>query len=135
MSENETYYYRLHPADAPEFDEANAWSALWGRTRSADGSQTLCNDCDGEGEGYYGEACSVCGGEGWQDAQRGYSCCYSSEDLTAYFTARGIAGDDDTVIVFAGTRVGNGFDGEPLVVPTRVVERITWAQLRARVTA
>lgn len=124
---SEQTYYRLHWGDCPEFGAANAWSALWGAVRSEDGSRTECRACDGEG-------CEDCDGEGWQDACEGYSCCGSAEELIEYMALHG-PGGEGTVIVFTGRRVGNGFDGEPLVVPAEVVETMTWAQLVAGVAA
>ena len=39
---------------------------------------------------------------------------------------------DDKVVVFEGTRVGDGFDGEPLAVPTRIIEEVPWSEFRTR---
>ncbi|MFD5142694.1 hypothetical protein [Streptomyces sp. NPDC058401] len=44
-----TVFYRLHWADCPPFTADNAWSALWGSTRSTDGSRMECFTCDGTG--------------------------------------------------------------------------------------
>lgn len=112
-------FYRYHWGDCPEFSAENAWSALWGLTRSEDGSRTECPSCDGQG-------CEDCGGEGWVDALRGYSACESAEELLAYFAKRGAPDDAGNVFVFEGVRVGNGFDGEALVVPTTIVRRMSW---------
>jgi hypothetical protein len=120
-------YYRYHWANSPQFCGKNAWSAPWGSTFSEDGSQTACGECDGAGAMPYGP-CDSCGGEGWLDAVRGYSACWSSEDLMAYFAERGEPADTDgQVIVFTGQRVGNGFDGEPLVVPAEIIHLMTWS--------
>jgi hypothetical protein len=126
----EDAYYRVHGAAAPEFSADHAWSALWGSVYSADGSQTQCGECDGAGQLPYGP-CESCSGEGWHDAARGYSGCYTAEDLLAYMAQHGSPADTDEVIVFEGQRMGEGFDGEPLVVPTRIVRRLTWAAFKA----
>ena len=154
-------YYRIHWADCPAFSPENAWSALWGATRSPDGSQTECTVCAGvgkssspcptcDGRGYRDgdpdhecgtcdgtgdvDECTACDGTGWQDALQGYSCCDTAEELVRYFThaARDAAEDDDKVVVFEGTRVGDGFDGEPLAVPTRIIEEVPWSEFRTR---
>ena len=154
-------YYRIHWADCPAFSPENAWSALWGATRSPDGSQTECTVCAGvgkssspcptcDGRGYRDgdpdhecgtcdgtgdvDECDTCDGTGWQDALQGYSCCDTAEELVRYFThaARDAAEDDDLVVVFEGTRVGDGFDGEPLAVPTRIIEEVPWSEFRTR---
>lgn len=120
-------FYRLH-ATEHEFSAAGAYSALWGSVWSEDGTQTECTSCyEGDRDG-----CRVCDGTGWQDAQEGYSCCDTAEELIEYMTEHGIAGDDDKVIVFEGVRTGTGFDGEPLAVPTRIIEETTWSQFQTR---
>ena len=62
------------------------------------------------------------------------ACCDTAEELVRYFThaARDAAEDDDKVVVFEGTRVGDGFDGEPLAVPTRIIEEVPWSEFRTR---
>src|SRR5690606_16785198 len=58
------------------------------------------------------------------------SCCWSPEALREYFEvhACGAPGDHHgEVIVFEGEHVGQGDDGEPLAVPTRVVDRLPWS--------
>lgn len=124
-------FYRIHWADSPEFNAANAWSVLWGATRSEDGTQTECTSC------YEGDRddCRICDGTGWEDALEGYSCCDTATELIEYFTTAArdsLIGDDDKVIVFEGTRTGVGFDGEPLAVPTRIIEETTWSEFRTR---
>jgi hypothetical protein len=55
--------------------------------------------------------------------------------LIAYFAhpSRGEPHDDDgRVIVFIGEAAGTGFDGEPLVVPTSVVEVMSWSRFLTR---
>jgi hypothetical protein len=131
MSETGTFY-RVQWPNSPEFSADNAWSALWGSIRSADGSRTECSECDGTGTTHYAgeEPCTSCDGEGWEDALYGYSCCWSAEDLIAYFASRGEPCDTDAVIVFAGQQVGNGFDGEPLAVPEAITAQMTWAEFK-----
>jgi hypothetical protein len=123
-------FYRLHAnPDAPEFSANNAWSGLWGTRWSADGAQnecTACSDLDGSRA-----ECRECGGTGWQDAQYGYSCCWTADDLIAYMNSHGVAAEDDAVVIFEGQQVGTGFDGEPLAVPTGRVEWTTWGELIA----
>jgi hypothetical protein len=124
-------YYRLHRDDAPTFTADNAWSGLWGGTFSPDGARSECPQCDESGE-YDGEECSHCAGEGWLDCDYGYSCCYTAAELVAYFSRGGGLDAVDLaqpVVVFAGEQVGNGFDGEPLVVPTEVVRWTTLGEL------
>lgn len=155
-------FYRFHWDGSPEFSAANAWSALWGTTRTADGTQTQCVPCDGTGEGSRDcptckgsgrqeddwedwkdcpackgdgqiDGCDSCDGEGANDCQRGYSCFEVPETLIEYFVERGEPDDDDgKVIVFEGEYYGAGFDGEDLAVPTRVIEEMTWSEFRTR---
>ena len=68
-------------------------------------------------------------------ANPGYSCCWSPEDLRSYFEvhACGAPGDHHgEVIVFEGEHVGQGDDGEPLAIPTRVVDRLPWSGVRSQ---
>lgn len=148
-----TTFWRFHWADCPEFNTANAWSALWGATRTPDGTQTVCVTCDGTGQsaiaelhracdgdgcndcdGGYTTRCITCGGEGVDDCQRGYSCFIEAASLLDYFTAPGRgepADDDGKVILFEGDYQGNGFDGEDLAVPTTTVKEMTWSEFLA----
>ena len=152
-----TVFYRVHWSDAPAFNAANAYSALWGAARSKDGSQTECALCDAtgkytrgcprcddsgyddsscqrcEGSGFIDE-CEPCDGTGWQDCVRGYSCFADPDDLISYFTERARSGlaDGEQVIVFEGQRIATGCDGEPTAVPTRVIEALTWEEFVAR---
>lgn len=71
-------------------------------------------------------------GAGRDDATPGYSACWDADDLMQYFREHGEPAADEKVIVFEGRHVGQGFDGEPLVMPTRVVETLTWAEFTAR---
>ncbi|MEU1908418.1 hypothetical protein [Streptomyces hygroscopicus] len=153
-------FYRVHPSDAPALTADNAWSAPWGTTRSADGSQYECIVCDGTGEGthdcpkcgggcYIGEffdiPCDRCDGdgfidtcgncdEGWLDCVRGYSCCATPEALIRYFTDAGRSGcaDGEQVVVFEGQQEDWGLEGEPTAVPARVIETLSWEAFVAR---
>lgn len=126
-------FFRFHRTDAPEFSAANAWSGLWGSEFSEDGSATRCHNCDNGQTFVFGEKCDLCEGTGWEDCAEGYSCCDTAEELIAYFAAHlGSDPGDGAVIVFEGHQVGTGFDGEPLAVPARVVETLTWAEFIAK---
>lgn len=126
-------FYRLHSnPEAPCFCANHAYSGVWGGEWSKDGSQSRCTSCiPGD------EDCRVCGGTGWEDAIRGYSCCWTAEDLIAYMGEHHAPDAAELVAVFEGRQVGTGFDGEPLAIPTGDVEWITWAELveRAEVPA
>lgn len=148
-------YWRLHNASTPCFCADHAYSGVWGVTWvSQDGSQHTCTGClvepgradapcpgcDGYGwdcgrcEGTGHAECDRCDGTGIEDASRGYSCCTSAAELLAYFRQHAggdMHGDDWTVIAFEGEPWGWGADGEPLVVPTRVVVTLSWGQLMA----
>lgn len=148
-----TTFWRFHWADCPTFNADNAWSALWGTTRTADGTQTICVACDGTGEsdipelhracdgdgcnacdGGYTSRCISCDGEGVNDCERGYSCFDNPESLYDYFAAPGRgepANDDGKVIVFEGDYQGAGFDGEDLAVPTEIVKEMVWSEFIA----
>lgn len=151
-------YYRFHWADAPTFNAGNAWSAPWGVTRTADGTSYECVTCDGTGEDRTdpichrcdGDGCSRCDngidvkcrdcdGEGTIDCERGYSSMTSPEALVAYFNdpARSgvTASGAGMVVVFEGDWHDTGLDGEPTVVPTKVLETLTWDEFTARVNA
>lgn len=145
-------FYRWHRDDAPAFTPDNAWSADWGSEFTEDGSSRTCLACDGSGQqdpelhntcdgagcyhcedGYITE-CSDCDGEGATACERGYSCFDAPDLLVTYFRERGSDPEDTwgTVYVFEGDMAGNGTDGEPLIVPTRVVETLTWSELVKR---
>lgn len=126
-------FYRVHTAGTPVFHADNAWSGLWGSEWSGDGRQTRCHACDGTGRQLFDEQCDVCDGDGWEDAAFGYSSCRTAADLIAYFAERGEP-TDGVVIVYEGRHVGNGFDGEPLSVPDRIIEEISWNEFLARTT-
>lgn len=123
-------FYRLHSASAPEFSADNAFSAPWGETFSDDGSTYECRTCDGTGEDYFGDRCTDCDGTGHIDCDPGYSCCHTAAELLAYFGQHCPADDRDLVVVFEGTQIGNGVDGEPLVIPTHVVRWTTFGEIR-----
>jgi len=69
----------------------------------------------------------------------GYSCLWSAQDLVSYlrewapemFADPVVASKAGEVIVFTGRLVGRGDHEEPLVVPTDVVERMSWSALLA----
>lgn len=148
-------FHRWHHTEAPTFNADNAWSADWGSEFTDDGTSYACTACDGtgeqdpeihescDGEGCYHcddgmiTECSDCDGEGTIDCERGYSCFEDASELVAYFRERGGEPRDDwgAVYVFEGDMTGNGTDGEPLVVPTRVVETLTWTELIKRAEA
>lgn len=125
-------FYRLHWEDCPPLTPDNAWSALWGHTRSQDGSRTECGACDGTGESF-GRKCEDCNGEGWHDCVPGYSACHTAEDLIDYFSQPGMDPiGDEPVVIFEGRQVGNGFEGEPTVMPERILETLNWNTFIAR---
>lgn len=152
----ETIYYRLHHQDTPCFCAHHAWSAVWGAEFVApDGSQYRCTgclrepgrddapcpSCDGYGwpdcaqcDGTGHAECSRCDGTGIADSDRGYSCTASASALVEYFRHHlGEGTPPGQVVVFQGQWMGLGTDeGEHLVVPTRVLETLTWDQLVAR---
>lgn len=109
-------FYRFHWADSPEFSAANAWSVLWGAERNEDGSKTRCRDCGVFA--YEDDDCRTCDGTGWEDASEGYSACNTANELIAYFA-----------------QIGNGFEGEALVIPTRVIETMPWSTFVAKLDA
>lgn len=147
-------FYRFHNTEAPAFTADNAWSGLMGSEFNADGSQTKCPVCDGTGQDDTDPVCSSCGGdgcdtcdhtgmnadcadcdgEGWQDCVRGFSSCRTAEDLVRYFSERAQPRDHEGVVyVFEGYQAGTGFDGEPCVVPERVIKEMTWSEFVATV--
>lgn len=151
-------FYRLHNDHngTRPLTADNAWSAPWGSEFTEDGSAFTCAACDGsgqqapevhmrcDGEGCYHcddtgmiTECGDCDGEGTIDCERGYSCFEDAHRLVAYMRERGSDPEDawGTVYVFEGDMAGNGTDGEPLIVPTRVVETITWSELVKRAEA
>jgi hypothetical protein len=153
-------FYRVHWQGSLEFSAANAWSAPWGSERTEDG-YVLCFSCDGTGIGYTEvpcracdgngtdqnwDTCGPCGGtgqtiedrcpdceEGRKPCERGYSCETSPGALIGYFREHHVTpGAEDAIIIFEGERYGNGLDGEPLAVPSLVLETLTWAEFTAR---
>lgn len=127
-------FYRLHRVDAPTFSADNAYSAAWGETFAESGDRYECRTCDATGT-WEGETCPDCDGEGMLDADPGYSCCETAEDLLAYFDQHSTADADDPVVVFDGQQVGAGIDGEPLAIPTSVIRWTTIGTLRKEVEA
>ena len=151
-------YYRLHSnPDAPCLCADHAWSGQWGAEFSVDGSQMACTWCQGtgvadvqdcpcrgqddcrrdgcEGGTLYGAGCLNCQ-DGWADAQRGYSCCSSPEELLGYMEEHGCGiSAADPVAMFEGEWQGHGFDGEDLVVPVGEITWMTWTDLFAQVNA
>lgn len=146
-------YYRWHSHTAPEFTADNAWSAPWGVTFTPDGDEYKCVACDGTGEDTTDPTCGACRGagcrrcddtgnsdlclscrgEGTLECDRGYSAVTSPDDLADYMAGHSpldpLALDrEGTVCVFEGDQVGYGLEMEPLVVPTRVVETLTWSE-------
>lgn len=124
-------FYRVHWADCPPLAPDNAWSALWGSTRSEDGSRTECPQCDGTGE-FGRESCSNCNGEGWLDCVPGYSATKSAADLVEYFDGPDGLEGDEPVVIFEGRQASYGIEGEPTVIPERILETLTWADFVAR---
>ncbi|WP_017602294.1 hypothetical protein [Nocardiopsis lucentensis] len=145
-------FYRLHHTGAPAFTADNAWSAPWGSSFTDDGSSYTCVACDGTGEqtpeihescdgqgchhcddGMITE-CADCDGDGTLDCERGYSCTWDAAGLVAYFKQQHATPTDDmgTIYVFEGEWTGDGADGDPLAVPTKVIETLTWSELVAR---
>ncbi len=150
-------YYRWHRTGIEPFGPDHAWSGLWGSDFSPDGSQTRCPQCEGTGEdwqdctGCHGDPevmpdcagcdgagvidrCAGCDGDGWQDCVRGYSACSSAAELKSYMSARGgvdtVPPDDHegSVIAFSGYAAGIGFDGEPCVIPNKIVSIMAWSE-------
>jgi hypothetical protein len=120
-----------------------------GDCRSCDGSGEVwasplvaCPGCDGRGRLRHRlpgptpaqpEPCPHCEGRGFVTPQRGYSCCWSADDLLVYFSGARLD-DDEPVVIFSGEVVGTGADGEPLVVPACHPRPrwTTWGRLRRR---
>lgn len=148
-------FHRWHRTGTPTFTPDNAWSADWGSEFTQDGTAFTCHTCEGagdqapeiheacDGEGCHNcddgmiTECGDCDGTGFVDCERGYSCYEDAAELITYIRERAGEPRDDwgAVIVFEGEMVGNGTDGEPLVVPTRVVETLTWSELVKRTEA
>ena len=139
-------FYRWHQRHAPAFTPDNAYSADWGSEFTPDGTKYrppagvlyyLCEDCQDEagacGHEDDGE-CEHCECPGWTDCERGYSCTWEPGDLIDYIRTHQAGDPADThgtVYVFEGEHTGDGTDGEPLAVPSRVVRTLTWSQMLA----
>lgn len=138
MSEAEVYY-RVHwNWDSVPFDAGHAYSYLGGLEPLKDDiTRYECVACDGTGESSGPDgfgSCPSCDGEGSREADRGYSCCTSPEDLMA--SARQMAWGSEPlaaarVVIFEGEQAGYGQDGEPLVIPSRTVQVMTWGEFTA----
>lgn len=139
-------YWRWHRHHIPPFGAENAYSTEWGGELTPDGARyrppsvlyCLCEACQDETGACGHDAEGECEAEGcecpgWSDCDRGYSCCHSADDLAAYFAARFAATEemdrDGVVYEFEGQRHGQGIEGDPLVVPARVVRTLTWSQM------
>ena len=97
-------YWRLHWDGTETFSAENANSRLWGSV---------------------------------DDGKRGYSCCESADKLVEYFSHDDVMDPEDPevatlpVVEFEGDEVGTGADGEPLVVPSRVIRWTTYGEVWA----
>ncbi|MEV6081099.1 hypothetical protein AB0L80_39315 [Streptomyces sp. NPDC052069] len=156
-----TTFYRVHWSNLLPFNAEHAWSSLTGVPRSEDGTKSECPACDCTGENWdpcptcngkfpatdecercdgtgLTAECQRCDGTGWEPCLRGYSCYESAEQLISYYSESGREGmvpADEPVIIFEGWQADTGFDDEPTVVPERVIETLTWAELVARFRA
>ena len=140
-------FYRLHPEIAGKFSSENAYSSLMDLPRTS-ASTVACEVCNGEydaeveaAEGCYHEDddcttcgwCYYCAGTGHMDCDRGYSCYETAAEMVASNLYRCEASDGSvgTLYEFDGRWVGDGPDGEPLVVPSGEARIITWDELDA----
>ena len=116
------------------------------------GAELDCPVCHGRGEvpvavdsatcEMLTEECQFCEGNGWVDydpdlpehrqlwRREGVSCFETPEELYEYFTSGMFLPEHliEEVIIFAGEVVGEGLDGEPLVIPadTPRPRKISW---------
>ena len=130
MSEAEVYY-RVHSMSVP-FDAEHAWSYMVGPLDGQVGVEE-CHTCWGKGEAEGPDGfgtCWKCGGECTVEADRGYSCWASAAEMIEYGNDR-LDTSTTRVMEFEGEQVGTGSDDEPLVVPSRVVRVMTWAEFTA----
>ena len=134
MSDDAEVFYRVHDMAVP-FDAEHAWSYLYG-PRNGEAGRDECVPCNGTGDAIPGcEAdddgdCANCHGDGWLEADRGYSCFADPAEMIEYGEGR-MDVRANRVIEFEGEQVGLGCDGEPLAVPSRVVRVITWDEFTA----
>lgn len=115
-------FWRVHWKALPSFGPQNAKSIVWGQREGEP-----CFRCDGTGDKFVfndvtgkmdRHVCPYCSGTGVGIATPGYSTCIDAEELYNYFEWRGLPTDDDAdIVVFSGTVVGVGEDGENLVIP------------------
>ena len=112
-------FYRIHRPELPTLCAANAYSAEWGSSFVSP-SEIRCEICSGEGEFDDDIKCAACDGTGIKEADRGYSCCKSIEQLSAYFASRGgVDLNNVTIYEFAASVEACSVYGsnELLVVP------------------
>lgn len=127
-------YYRIHWAQCPPMSADHAWSYLGAGPLAGDLSRYECPACDGNGTDRFSEdgSCGSCGGEGSREADRGYSAVTTPADLLDCARQFGAEpGEGDRVITFEGDLAGWGVDGEPLVIPSRIISQVTWDQFTA----
>lgn len=149
-------YYRVHwdgrsATGWRAFAARNAWSRPWGAMAviddDGDPARYTCVPCDATGLAVDeesgrcrgGEAtwdadrggwiCPDCQGEGSREADRGYSGVGTLAGLFAEYDLPEF-GSAAEIVEFEGELAGFGCDGEPLVVPTRVVRWMSFDQAR-----
>ena len=158
-------FYRVHWKHNPPFSPENAQSEAWnleyeGDTKNcpackAEG-RVPCAKCGGDGcvwigpradqrpttcpacKGRRTAACGECGGKGAisDRVRRGYSAFTSADELVQYMDSMLAADASDPVVVFSGQQIGEGHDGEPLVLPDmQVVRWTTYGKLKKGIRA
>jgi len=149
-----TTYWRVHWKHSPPFGRENAWSYAYNEEYEGDTvncptckseGEVDCPACGGDGAIWVGPrgdkrplVCPTCGGrrkvqcgtcEGRgivsDRVRRGYSAFTTPRSLVRYIDATLNAKADDPVVVFSGSQIGIGHDGEPLVMPDMVNVRWT----------
>lgn len=141
-------FYRVERSSVEDFLEGPHYS------EPITGAELDCPWCKGHGEipvefdpvtgEWETEECEFCEGNGWVDydpdlpehrqlwRREGVSCFETPEELYEYFTSGMFLPEHLTeeVIIFAGEVVGEGLDGEPLVIPagTPRPRKISWKQ-------